>query len=272
MRKKSRCCLFLILPVALVMLAKCNPEKSQKTAPASFDESQMIQALEGVEIIGEGTHFLTAKVDLPQTLSSEFNISAVILDKDGFPVSKLSGYTHDPQLEGRNHLWFYFFMYAPGPMPQSWGESGYIEFTVSRNGETVLEKGVEHRKTWGGGEVRIFDLPSPPDEIPGYLVLKDYTFLAREDRRKPRGYYVEGKIIGRNGEWTHFIALSDVQGQEEEPEIKLETDRGWLELSTGKSHSMPEAVSPIPPYVNGWWDGKGFFHPDPARVFGLKLN
>jgi hypothetical protein len=236
------------------------------------DQEQLAKALERMEIIGEGTNFLTAKIDLPQALSSEFKISAVILDEDGYPMSKLSGYTHNPQLEGRNHLWFYFFMYAPGPMPQSWGKSGYVEFNVSRKEGTVLEKVVEHRKNWGAEDVKIFDLPSPPDEIPGYLILKDYTFLAREDYRKPEGYYVEGKIVGQNGEWNHFVPLSDVQGQEEEPEIKIETDRGWLELSTGRSHSMPEAVAPIPPYVNGWWDGKGHFHPEPAIVIGLKLK
>jgi hypothetical protein len=236
------------------------------------DQEQLAKALERMEIIGEGTNFLTAKIDLPQALSSEFKISAVILDEDGHPMSKLSGYTHNPQLEGRNHLWFYFFMYAPGPMPQSWGKSEYVEFNISRKEGTVLEKVVEHRKNWGAEDVKIFDLPSPPDEIPGYLILKDYTFLAREDYRKPEGYYVEGKVVGQNGEWTHFVPMSDVQGQEEEPEIKIETDRGWLELSTGRSHSMPEAVAPIPPYVNGWWDGKGHFHPEPAIVIGLKLK
>lgn len=272
MRKNSGRFLLLLLPLVFLMLVKCNPEKSREVAPASFDENQMVQALEGLEIIGEGTNFLTAKIDLPQALSSEFKISAVILDEEGYPMPKLSGYTHNPQLEGRNHLWFYFFMYAPGPLPQSWGKSGYVEFTVTRNQSTVLVKGVEHRKTWGAEDVRIFDLPSPPDEIPGYLILKDYTFLAQEDSRKPEGYYVEGKVAGRNGEWTHFVALSDIHGQEDEPEIKLETDRGWLELSTGKSHSMPEAVAPIPPYVKGWWDGKGYFHPEPIRVYGLRLK
>ncbi len=272
MRKKSRRFLLLFLPLVFFILLKCNPEKSQEAAPASFDENQMVQAFEGLEIIGEGTNFLTAKIVLPQALSSELKISAVTLDEDGYPMSKLSGYTHNPQLEEKNHLWFYFFLYAPGPLPQSWGKSGYIKFIVANKEGTVLEKVVEHRKAWSAEEVRIFDRPSPPDEIPGYIVLKDYTFLARDDYRKPEGYYVEGKVVGQNGEWTHFVALSDIQGQEAEPEIKLETDRGWLELTTGKSHSMPEAVAPISPYVKGWWDGKGCFHPEPARVYGLRLK
>jgi len=267
--KLSRTHLMFLLLVFLILIG-CSPEKSREVASSSIDESQMIKAFEGLEIIGEGTHFLTAKIDLTQTLSPEFKIYALVLDEDGYALPKVSGYTHDPQLEGKNHLWFYFFMYAPGHLPRSWEKSGYIRFIVATEDSTVLEKDIEHRKNWGAEEVKIFDLPSPPDEIPGCIVLKDYTFLARDDYRKPEGYYVEGKIVGRDGEWTHFVALSDIQGQEEEPEIRLETDRGWLELAEGKSHSMPEAIAPAPPYVQGWWDGKGHFHPDPVRVLGLK--
>ncbi|GAJ19175.1 unnamed protein product [marine sediment metagenome] len=104
------------------------------------------------------------------------------------------------------------------------------------------------------------------------MLLKDYTFLARGDYRKPKGYFVEGKAAGNKGQWTHFITLSNVLGEESESENIISIDQGWLELSTGRTHSMVEAVAPTPPYVKGWWDGKGYFHPKPARVYGLKLK
>jgi hypothetical protein len=251
----------------------CSSKTKEAETLSPADQEQLAEAFKGPEIIGEGTNFLTVKIDLPQTLPPGHKIYALVLDEDGYPMSKVSGYTHDPQLEGRNHLWFYFFLYSPGQLPSFSSKSEFIKFIVVEEESTVFEMGWEHRKTWGSEEkTKIYDLPSPPDEIPGFLVLKDYTFFTRDDYRKPEGYYVEGKIVGKDGEWAHFVALSDIQGQEEEPEIRLETDRGWLELRTGKSHSMPEAVSPIPPYVQGWWDGKGYFHPDPVRVFGLKLK
>ncbi len=271
MRKTSTYFLGLFLLFVFFACSGCSSKTKEEKALRPADLKQLVESLERWEIIGEGTNFLTVKIDLPQTLPPGHKIYALVLDEDGFPMPKASGYTHDPQLEGRNHLWFCFFLYAPGEWPAFLSKSGFIKFIVAKEDSPVLEKDIEHRKIWGSEEkAKIFDLPSPPDEIPGYLVLKDYTFLARDDYRKPEGYYVEGKIIGRDGEWTHFVALSDIQGQEEEPEIRLETDRGWLELTTGKSHSMPEAISPIPPYVQGWWDGKGYFHPDPVRVFGLK--
>ncbi len=273
MRKTSRCFLCLFILFIFLVYSGCSSKIKEEETLSPADREQLAEGFEGLEVIGEGTNFLTVKIDLTQTLPPDHKIYALVLDKDGYLMPRVSGYTHDPQLEGRNHIWFYFFLYAPGQLPSFLSKSGFIKFIVARDDETIMETTWEHRKSWGSEEkARIFDLPSPPDEIPGYLVLKDYTFLARDDYRKPEGYYVEGKIIGKDGEWTHFVALSDIQGQEEEPEIRLETDRGWLELTTGKSHSMPEAIAPAPPYVQGWWDGKGYFHPDPVRVFGLKLK
>ena len=261
----------LVIIVALTY-AGCQSNKTEADAFSPADQNRLAESFEKFEMIGEGTHFLTVKIDLPETFSPDFQLYGVVLDEDGYPLPKVSGYTHDPQLEGKNHLWFYFFLYAPGEWPAHLNQSGHIRFVVAKGDNVLMEKVVEHRKSWGGKEVKIFDRPSPPDEIPGYIVLKDYTFLAREDHRKPQGYYVEGKIVGQDGAWTHFVTLSDVLGHEDEPEIRLEVDRGWLELSTGRSHSMPEAIAPAPPYVNGWWDGKGFFHPQPAKVIGLKVS
>ena len=64
----------------------------------------------------------------------------------------------------------------------------------------------------------------------------------------------------------YFVPTSDIQGQEPEPEVKLPTSQGWLELSTGRTHQMMEAIAPEKPYVNGWWDGKGYFHPQPVKI------
>ena len=273
MRMASQMRLGLVVLIAVFAYSGCGPNGTEADALSPADEEQLAASFEKLEVIGEGTHFLTAKIDLPRAYSADIQFYGLVLDEDGYPLSKVSGYTHDPQLEGQNHLWFFFFAYAPGEWPAFQRNSGFIQFVVAKGEKVILEKIVEHRKSWGSpDEPEIFDRPSPPDEIAGCILLKDYAFLAQGDYRKPQGYHVEGKIVGHDGVWTHFVVLSDVLGQEDEPEIRLETDRGWLELTTGKSHSMPEAIAPAPPYVQGWWDGKGYFHPEPVRVFGLKLD
>ena len=135
-----------------------------------------------------------------------------------------------------------------------------------------LEQVVNISKIWNSGSTaKIFDLPVPPDHIPGFLLLDDYRFLAEGDLRKPRGYYVKGTIRGGDGRWTHFLASSDILGETDSAfKDTLPVGRGWLELKTGSSHSMKDAVSPTAPYVKGWWDGKGYFHPRPLKIFGLK--
>jgi hypothetical protein len=273
MRANVKWPFFIILSVSFLFFTGCRAKSTEEDVFQVVNVDELTEAFEEYEIIGEGTHFLTVKIDLSQTLPSSFQVYGVVLDEDGYPLAKVSGYTHDPRLKGKNHLWFYFFIYAPGEWPRFLSESGHIQFIVARDDDVMVRKVVAYRKSWGGeDEAKIFDLPSPPDEIPGYMILKDYTFLAKNDYRKPQGYYVEGKIAGKDGEWTRFIAQSDIRGQEEEPEIKIEVDRGWLELTTGKSHSMPEAIAPSPPYIKGWWDGKGYFHPQPVQVVGLRLD
>jgi hypothetical protein len=269
--KSSIIFLLECLPLVFLLFICCYPRKTEEVILPSIDENQMIKTFDQWQAIGEGTDFLTAKIDLAQTLSPEYRIHALILDKDKYPLRKVSGYTFNPQLKGRNHLWFYFFLYIPERRFQFSNESEYLKFIVVRQNHIVMEKEIEHQKTWGNKEkAKIFDFPSPPDQIAGYLVLSDYTFLAKGDFRKPEGYYVEGKIEGSDGQWTHFVALSDIKGKEDEPEYILPADQGWLELATGRTHSMQEAISPSPPYVKGWWDGKGYFHPKPIKVYGLK--
>lgn len=265
--------LFTLFPLVFLLFACCCSKKTADVVLGSIDKDQMAAAFDRIEIIGEGTDFLTVKVDLPQTLSPEYLLYALMLDGDGYPLSKISGYTQNPHLKGKNHIWFYFFLFTPDQRLHFSNKSEYIKFIVAKENNILMERVVRHQKHWSAEEkVKIFDLPSPTDQIKGYLVLKDYTFWAKGDFRKPRGYYVEGKIIGCNGRWNYFTVLSDIQGQEPEPEFILPVDQGWLELETGKTHSTQEAISPSPPYVKGWWDGKGYFHPHPVKVFGSKLK
>ncbi len=280
---KNCCCAFkeniemskrkitIILPFFIFMLLLgCYEGKKGNITQQSANQNWISEAFDTWQVIGEGTEFLTIKIDLPQKLSTQIKLYALILDEGGYPLRKVSGYAYDPQLEGRNHFWFYFFLYDSGPRSSLSNESRYIKFIVLEKDDVMTEKVVEYKKTWGAKKkAEIFDLPAPADEIEGYIILKDYTFLARGDFREPDGYHVVGKIVGGDGHWSHFIAQSGIKGEEEEPEVILPVDRGWLELSTGKTHSMPEAVAPSPPYVTGWWDGKGYFHPEPLIVYGL---
>ena len=194
MRENLKHSLFIVLSVSFLFFAGCRAKSTEEDVFHVINVDELTEAFEKYEIIGEGSHFLTVKIDLPQTLPSSFQAYAVILDEDGYPLPKVSGYTHDPRLKGKNHLWFHFFIYAPGDWPRFLSESGHIQFIVTKGDDVMVEKVVAHRKSWGGEDkAKIFDLPSPPDEIPGYMILKDYTFLAKDDYRKPQGYYVEGR-------------------------------------------------------------------------------
>lgn len=255
---------------------------SVKNTPGSPDLQWLDTALERVGDIGSGRNYLTLLVDLPRRLPDGYELFALVLDRDRMPIRKISGFMYDPELKGKNHLWFYFFFYAPGTpgtpgmrrreLPRGAFPGAYagdsIKFILKKGNETVMEKVVERYDEWGSEKVPlIVNIPMPPAEIPGYLELKDYTFFAKGDYRKPEGYFVEGTIVGHNnGAWMYFVPTSDIQGQEPEPEVKLPTSQGWLELSNGRTHQMMEAITPVKPYVNGWWDGKGYFHPQPVKI------
>ncbi|HLP57422.1 MAG TPA: hypothetical protein VK186_01265 [Candidatus Deferrimicrobium sp.] len=262
---------------------KANETANAKTGtPANsvnFDIKRLEKALDGVAEIGAGRNFLTLMVDLPQRLPAGYQLYAMALDRDEVPLRKISSYTFDPEIKNKNHIWFYFFLFVPGGprhelRPTSTPPSilhsyagDYLKFILVKGEETIIEKVIPRYDEWGNEKTPlIMDIPLPPQEIPGYLELGDFTFLARGDYRKPERYYVEGKIVGGAGTWNYFEPTSDILGQEREPEIKLASSQGWIELKTGKTHQMNEAVAPISPYVNGWWDGKGFFHPQPAKI------
>jgi hypothetical protein len=266
--------LFFLLVVSLTGLvlscAQFKPNGADRLTAS--DRIRFISAFKTFQIVGEGTDFLTVKCDVPRSLSQRFNLYALVLDQDMQPLRKVSGYTFDPGIKDKNHLWFFFLLYAPGENFNSSMKSPYIKFTVTKKQTIEMEHVVRSQKIWGSsGQAKIFDLPSPPDHIPGYLLLNDYRFLAEGDLRKPQGYYVRGTVIGGTGRWTSFTVASDIEGQQNSA-IKniLPVDIGWLELKNGRSHSMKDAVSPAGPYVKGWWDGKGYFHPRPKKIFDLK--
>lgn len=285
MKTKSMVWLFVVIGIFFFLFSaggcRANTGVKVQTAPPPVDLEQLNKALEKAGEIGYGRNFLTLMVDLPQRLPVGYELFAVPLDRDRMPIRKISGFTYDPELKGKNHLWFYFFLFSPGrlrhelrpptasndPNPNHY-IGDYVKFILVKGDETIMEKVVRRYDEWGSDTTPlIVDVPLPPVEIPGYLELKDYTFFAKGDYRKPEGYYVEGKIQGNNnGAWLYFYPTSDIQGQEPEPEVKLPTAKGWLELTNGRTHQMMEGVAPAKPYVNGWWDGKGYFHPEPVKI------
>jgi hypothetical protein len=268
--RKSASFVFTVLILSLFIC--CQPKKHAGKSTSELDETSVRASFQGWQIIGEGTDFLTVKIDAPEGMPEGAAMSGLILDKDKMPLQKVSGYSFKPELEGKNHLWFYFFLYSPREIPSHLRQSEFIKLICSKNGGVLVDAELKYSKLWGAkpGETKIFDAPVPPDRIKGFLLLKDYTFLAEGDFRKPDGYYVEGEITGEKGRWQSFHAVSEIKGTEPPVELKMPSSRGWLELQTGRTHAMQEAVSPAQPYVEGWWDGKGYFHPDAFEVHGLK--
>ncbi|MCU0285424.1 MAG: hypothetical protein MUF15_03390 [Acidobacteria bacterium] len=275
---------FFILPVLIFFIfipleGRMNEtQKTKANEPAKFDIEALEKSLDGVADIGAGRNFLTLMANLPQRLPNDYRLFALALDKDEVPIRKISSFMYDPEIKDKNHIWFYFFLFVPGgqrhelrrePLPPSGHNyvGDYLKFILVKGNETVMEKIIPRFDEWGNDTTPLFlDIPAPPQEIPGYLELRDYTFFAQDDYRKPEGYFIEGKIIGGAGSWNYFEPTSGILGQEPEPKVKLVTSQGWIELKTGKTHQQNEAVAPISPYVNGWWDGKGFFHPDPLKI------
>jgi hypothetical protein len=149
--------------------------------------------------------------------------------------------------------------------PSHLRESHHLRFTLADEKQRI-ERTFAHMKTWESNNSRIFDGPLPPDVISGLLILCDYVFWADGDPRKPAGPYVSARIHRSGGRRHRVEVVSDIKDVDEHPEIRIETARGWLELATGRSHSTQEAVTPASPYVEGWWDGKSCFHPDPKRL------
>ena len=134
------------------------------------DKDRFIRAVKTFQIIGEGTDFLTVKCDVVRSLSDRFDLHALVLDQNRHPLRAVSGYTFDPKLKDKNHLWFFFFLYEPRKIFHSSITSQYIKFFVVKKERIEMEQVVRSSKTWGAKDsTKIFDLPSPPDQIPGVL-------------------------------------------------------------------------------------------------------
>lgn len=271
----------LVLFFSLFTIVQCSLIGAEvKTEPLPLDMKSLEQALDQVVDIGLGRNFLTLMVELPQHLPDDYKLLALALDRDKVPIRKVTGYTFDPEIKGKNQIWFYFVLFIPGgprhelrPVASMPGINvtnypmDYVQFILLKGNEAVMKKDVRRYDEFGNERSPLFvDMPTPHPEINGYLELKDYTFYAKNDYRKPDGYFIEGQIIGGGGTWNFFVPKSDIQGQEPEPQVKLPSAQGWLELRTGRTHQAMEAIAPQKPYVTGWWDGKGYFHPQPVKV------
>jgi hypothetical protein len=275
---------FLVVLSVIMMFSSCCPCKSDKNIqmkPGYIDDNLLEMIFEEFHVIGEGRNYMTVLINRPRQLGSEYSLYALALDSQRQPIRKISSFGMDPKIQDKRFYWFHFFLYAPGNHLRAFPKSGakgtrtssYIQFVVKKGDEIIKEKIVKWEKEWANEtQAPISDFPIPPDQIHGYLELGDYTFFAENDIRKPKGYYVTGQINGNEGKWTNFVPLSLVQGKVTKPEegTLLKSDQGWLELSTGKNHSMKEAISPIAPYIKGWWDGKGYFNPEPLTIYGLE--
>lgn len=283
MKTKPVLCFFvsLVLFLSLFTIVQCrlNGAAEVKSESLPLDMKSLEKALDQVVDIGIGRNFLTLMIELPQPLPEDYKLFALSLDRDRMPIRKVSGYTFDPEIKGKNQLWFYFVLFIPGgprhelrpaSMPNINAPSyagDYVQFILLKGNEVVMKKDVRRYDEFGNEKSPLFvDMPIPPNEINGYLELKDYTFFAKNDFRKPEGYFIEGQIIGGGGTWNFFVPKTDIQGQEPEPQVKLQSAKGWLELRTGKTHREMEAIAPQKPYVTGWWDGKGYFHPQPVKI------
>jgi hypothetical protein len=256
----------LSLLLALCLSASCGVS-TQQTAPKAADGNVGPRGSLGAwQIIGEGTGFLAVQVECPQGCASLDEYSAAALDAGGLPVRRITAFPRRPEPAREDVVWFFFVLFDPTHTPPHLRESRQLRFSLRGEGR-VVERTVDYAKTWGfEGAARIFDAPLPPEAISGTLVLCDFVFLAQGDPRPPVGPHVSVLLHGAQGSWNRIEAVSGVLDAAAPPELRLEADRGWLELATGRSHSMREAIAPARPYIDGWWDGKGCFHPDPPTI------
>lgn len=265
-------CLRFVIAVWVGLAAGCAFDRGNPVGLPEYDASvDFKQIFEAPQIIGEGADFLTLKCDVPSELVRQFDIYALAIDESGYPLRKVSSYTHAPMLAGRDHLWFFFLLYDPVGSTAGRQKSHHVEFIVVREDTVIFRQRARLKKQWGSPESRrIYDLPAPPDNIEGYLVIGDYTFLAVGDYRKPTGAFLKGRLLGSQGRWLRFRPCEPLSGAEPQPDtMAFEMDRGWIELTNGAAYSISAAKTPVEPYIEGWWDAKGWFHPQPFVIRGI---
>jgi hypothetical protein len=223
------------------------------------------------QIIGEGSDFLTVMIQVPPAQAAQLELNGVVLDDQGFPLRHISAIAWASDQTPIGHKWLSFVVYAPSRLPEVLRMSSAVELTL--HGAPGQDTAVElvdrfaYRKNWGASvQPEIFDGPVPPEKIAGVVQLQDYTFIGPNHGRSVQGPVVAGYISGREGRWPMFVPTSNAIEGVALSSVGLIHERGWLELTQGETHADQEARAPSSPYVSGWWDGKGLFHPEGALV------
>jgi len=215
------------------------------------------------QVLGQGPDFLTLAVTAPIDPPADWRWFILALDETSRPLDKITGFSAPAPGPGGRIL-FHLVLFAPRPWWQAEPlQSAAIQFVVRSGDAPVFQQILPYQKAWGGTD-NPMAAPAyvPPPVLEGSLMIRDYTFRAKGDLRAPAGFHFLGRISGAAGHWTQFEPQSGLLGEEPVPEGSQAVRRGWLELRTGQAHAMQEAVSPQPPYLEGWWDAEGHFHPD----------
>ena len=230
-------------------------------------EPPSAKALERWQIIGEGTDFLTVMVPVAPG-DGAWSLTGAIADESGRPLTHVTALSWRQDETPPGHTWLSFVLYAPAMLPSALRTSHLIELTFEFSGEggdEDISHIVEYRKVWGERPATVYDAPVPPSRIPGVMQLSDYTFKAADASHAARGPLVSGEIIGTDGGWNRFRLLEPTVLNKRNLSVEergLVVEQGWLELATGRSYPMQAGRAPIAPYIAGWWDGKGVFHPE----------
>jgi hypothetical protein len=261
---------YLMWAIAFVpALTSCY---SGRIAENKLRTAEVEAAFRSFKVEGVGPDFLTVRIDTPGKNfgEAEDRFFVQILDPAEEPLRHVTGFVVKSEQEGKPCLLAYSVLFDPREDPGREIRSEFIQLIWGKGKLVQLRLRLPLKKVWGEaeGEETAIRPPLPPDRISGSLALGDYTFLAAGDIRATEGFYVEGAIVGNGGRWTRFDPSSDnILGNEQPPQQVLQITRGWLELETGKTHAMQEAISPSPPYINGWWDRDGHFYPEPVRIY-----
>lgn len=240
---------------------------AQQVEPPSAIAPDYAKALEQWQIIGEGTDFLTVMVPVAPA-DRAWSLIGSIADESGRSLNHVTALSWRQVETPPGHTWLSFVLYAPATLPSSLRTSHTIQLTFKPNEDSDskdVSHSINYRKVWGERPAKVYDAPIPPPQIPGVIQLSDYTFKGLADIHAARGPSVSGEIIGENGRWNRFQLLEPKVLNK--PNLSIEerglvVEQGWLELSTGRSYPMQAGLAPTPPYITGWWDGKGAFHPE----------
>jgi hypothetical protein len=100
----------------------------------------------------------------------------------------------------------------------------------------------------------------------GWLDLGTRVFYARSETNFALGGYVRGRLDERN---DFILTSTQVEGPIEALSQKQAAARGthgWLELSSLRFVASRPGLSPSFPYIEGYQDGRGEFHPTARKI------